>query len=124
MSTKQEQNYLELQPKVGIKISEKELLWNVAVLVLQSSCRKGILLLEIITAALALICVVKQCDTFVNQQVNNTNLESQKEFVSLKPGGSFFPHLIAINTLSGQRFWLLLLPPEPCMVRSGSGTVM
>lgn len=27
---------------------------------------------------------------FVNQQGNNTNLESQKEFVSLKPGGSFF----------------------------------
>lgn len=85
---------------------------------------RGSYLLEIITAALALICVVKQCDTFVNQQANNTNLESQKEFVSLKPGGSFFPHPIAINTLSGQRFWLLLLPPEPCMVRSGSGTVM
>lgn len=94
------QNCLELQPEVGIKISEKELMWNVALLVLQSSRRNGIprCWSYLITPALALICVVKQCDTFVNQQGNNTNLESQKEFVSLKPGGSFFPHPIAINT--------------------------
>lgn len=94
------QNYLELQPEVGVKISEKELMWNVALLVLQSSRRSRIprCCRCLITAALALICVVKQCDTFVNQQGNNTNLESQKEFVFLKPGGSFFPPPIAINT--------------------------
>lgn len=39
--TKQEQNYLELQPEVGVKMSERELMWNVAVLVLQSSGGTG-----------------------------------------------------------------------------------
>lgn len=100
VSAKQEQNSLELQPEVGIKISEEELMWNVAMLVFQCSSRNRILPCwrYLITPALALICVVKQCDSFVNQQANNTNLESQKEFVSLKPGGSFFPHPTAINT--------------------------